>query len=184
MAFEMVRAREFSVKLKQSIDATGCNSQVLRLQFAEVACRISVPVLVRSEGLVVVIFNNGNDCRVCSRYARCQPICRGPKGEVCAAGLIKCHTSRSSHVDASRIHSQRTCPRCLRLCESQPRRRCDLRGVSVLLGVGRLIGVALCVMLAMTYSRTGFVVLVIEAAVLWWRGALEWCVRRYWSRWK
>ena len=38
--------------------------------------------------------------------------------------------------------------------------------------VGRLIGAALCVMLAMTYSRTGFVVLVIEAAVLWWRGAL------------
>ena len=37
---------------------------------------------------------------------------------------------------------------------------------------GRLVGVALCVMLAMTYSRTGFVVLVIEAAVLWWRGAL------------
>lgn len=37
---------------------------------------------------------------------------------------------------------------------------------------GRLIGIALCVMLAMTYSRTGFVVLVIEAAVLWWRGAL------------
>ena len=37
---------------------------------------------------------------------------------------------------------------------------------------GRLIGAALCVMLAMTYSRTGFVVLVIEAAVLWWRGAL------------
>ena len=38
--------------------------------------------------------------------------------------------------------------------------------------VGRLIGAALCVMLAMTYSRTGFVVLVIEAAVLWWHGAL------------
>ncbi len=38
--------------------------------------------------------------------------------------------------------------------------------------VGRLVGAALCVMLAMTYSRTGFVVLVIEAAVLWWRGAL------------
>ena len=38
--------------------------------------------------------------------------------------------------------------------------------------VGRLMGVALCVMLAMTYSRTGFVVLVIEAAVLWWHGAL------------
>lgn len=38
--------------------------------------------------------------------------------------------------------------------------------------VGRLIGAALCVMLAMTYSRTGFVVLVIEAAVLWWCGAL------------
>ena len=34
------------------------------------------------------------------------------------------------------------------------------------------MGVALCVMLAMTYSRTGFVVLVIEAAVLWWCGAL------------
>jgi len=33
--------------------------------------------------------------------------------------------------------------------------------------VGRLIGAALCVMLAMTYSRTGFVVLVIEAAMLW-----------------
>ena len=31
---------------------------------------------------------------------------------------------------------------------------------------GRLVGVALCVMLAMTYSRTGFVVLAIEAA-LW-----------------
>ena len=33
---------------------------------------------------------------------------------------------------------------------------------------GRLVGVALCVMLAMTYSRTGMVVLVMEAAVLWW----------------
>ena len=31
---------------------------------------------------------------------------------------------------------------------------------------GRVARVALCVMLAMTYSRTGFVVLVIEAAVL------------------
>ena len=37
---------------------------------------------------------------------------------------------------------------------------------------GWLVGVVLCVMLAMTYSRTGFVVLAIEAAVLWWRGAL------------
>ena len=37
---------------------------------------------------------------------------------------------------------------------------------------GRLVGVALCVMLAMTYSRTGMVVFAIEAAVLWWRGAL------------
>lgn len=37
---------------------------------------------------------------------------------------------------------------------------------------GRIAGVALCAMLAMTYSRTGFVVLVLEAAVLWWRGAL------------
>ena len=37
--------------------------------------------------------------------------------------------------------------------------------------VGRLVGVALCVMLAMTYSRTGMVVLAMEAAVLW-RGAL------------
>ena len=37
---------------------------------------------------------------------------------------------------------------------------------------GRIAGVALCVMLAMTYSRTGMVVLVMEAAVLWWRGAL------------
>ena len=33
---------------------------------------------------------------------------------------------------------------------------------------GRIAGVALCVMLAMTYSRTGFVVLAMEAAVLWW----------------
>ena len=32
---------------------------------------------------------------------------------------------------------------------------------------GRIAGVALCVMLAMTYSRTGFVVLAIEAAALW-----------------
>lgn len=32
---------------------------------------------------------------------------------------------------------------------------------------GRLVGVALCVMLAMTYSRTGFVVLAIESAALW-----------------
>lgn len=38
--------------------------------------------------------------------------------------------------------------------------------------VGRLIGIALCVMLAMTYSRTGVVVAAMEAAVLWWRGAL------------
>ena len=37
---------------------------------------------------------------------------------------------------------------------------------------GRLVGVALCVMLAMTYSRTGMAVLAMEAAVLWWRGAL------------
>ena len=36
---------------------------------------------------------------------------------------------------------------------------------------GRLIGIALCVMLAMTYSRTGVVVVAIEATVLW-RGAL------------
>ena len=34
---------------------------------------------------------------------------------------------------------------------------------------GRLVGIALCVMLAMTYSRTGIVVLAMEAAVLWWR---------------
>ena len=33
---------------------------------------------------------------------------------------------------------------------------------------GRIAGVALCVMLAMTYSRTGMVVLAMEAAVLWW----------------
>lgn len=33
--------------------------------------------------------------------------------------------------------------------------------------VGRLMGAALCVMLAMTYSRTGFVVLAIESAALW-----------------
>lgn len=33
---------------------------------------------------------------------------------------------------------------------------------------GRIAGVALCAMLAMTYSRTGFVVLAMEAAVLWW----------------
>ena len=33
---------------------------------------------------------------------------------------------------------------------------------------GRLVGVTLCVMLAMTYSRTGMM----EAAVVWWRGAL------------
>ena len=32
---------------------------------------------------------------------------------------------------------------------------------------GRLVGVALCVMLAMTYSRTGMAVLAIEAAMLW-----------------
>ena len=32
---------------------------------------------------------------------------------------------------------------------------------------GWLVGVLLCVMLAMTYSRTGFVVLAIEAAMLW-----------------
>ena len=38
---------------------------------------------------------------------------------------------------------------------------------------GRVAGVALCVMLAMTYSRTGMAVLAMEAAVLWWRGALE-----------
>lgn len=37
---------------------------------------------------------------------------------------------------------------------------------------GRVAGVALCVMLAMTYSRTGVVVAAMEAAVLWWRGAL------------
>ena len=37
---------------------------------------------------------------------------------------------------------------------------------------GRIAGGALCVMLAMTYSRTGMAVLVMEAAVLWWRGAL------------
>lgn len=37
---------------------------------------------------------------------------------------------------------------------------------------GRIEGVALCVMLAMTYSRTGMVVFAMEAAVLWWRGAL------------
>ena len=36
---------------------------------------------------------------------------------------------------------------------------------------GWLVGVVLCVMLAMTYSRTGMVVLAMEAAVLW-RGAL------------
>ena len=34
---------------------------------------------------------------------------------------------------------------------------------------GRLVGVALCVMLAMTYSRTGMLLLAIEAGVLWWR---------------
>lgn len=34
--------------------------------------------------------------------------------------------------------------------------------------VGRIVGVALCVMLAMTYSRTGIAVLAIEAGVLWW----------------
>ena len=33
---------------------------------------------------------------------------------------------------------------------------------------GRVAGVALCVMLAMTYSRTGMAVLAIEAAMLWW----------------
>ena len=38
--------------------------------------------------------------------------------------------------------------------------------------VGWILAIVLCVMLVMTYSRTGFVVLVIEAAVLWWRGAL------------
>ena len=37
---------------------------------------------------------------------------------------------------------------------------------------GRIAGVALCAMLAMTYSRTGMAVLAMEAAVLWWRGAL------------
>ena len=36
---------------------------------------------------------------------------------------------------------------------------------------GRVAGVALCAMLAMTYSRTGVVVVAIEATVLW-RGAL------------
>ena len=33
---------------------------------------------------------------------------------------------------------------------------------------GSIAGVALCVMLAMTYSRTGMAVLAMEAAVLWW----------------
>ncbi len=33
---------------------------------------------------------------------------------------------------------------------------------------GRVAGVALCVMLAMTYSRAGMAVLAMEAAVLWW----------------
>ena len=37
---------------------------------------------------------------------------------------------------------------------------------------GRLVGVALCAMLAMTYSRTGMAVLAIEAVVLWQCGAL------------
>ena len=37
---------------------------------------------------------------------------------------------------------------------------------------GRLVAVALCVMLAMTYSRTGMAVLAIEAVVLWQCGAL------------
>ena len=38
---------------------------------------------------------------------------------------------------------------------------------------GRIAGVALCVMLATTYSRTGFIVLAIEAAVLLWRGRMR-----------
>ena len=51
---------------------------------------------------------------------------------------------------------------------------------------GRIAGVALCAMLAMTYSRTGMAVLAMEAAVLWWRGALgsahPTCVRgRRWN---
>ena len=33
---------------------------------------------------------------------------------------------------------------------------------------GRLIGIVLCAMLAMTYSRTGVVVFAVEAALLWW----------------
>ena len=33
---------------------------------------------------------------------------------------------------------------------------------------GRIAGVALCAMLAMTYSRTGMAVLAMEAAALWW----------------
>jgi len=38
--------------------------------------------------------------------------------------------------------------------------------------VGRVAGVALCAMLATTYSRTGMAVLAMEAGVLWWCGAL------------
>ena len=38
---------------------------------------------------------------------------------------------------------------------------------------GRLADVALCVMLAMTYSRSGVVVLVIESAALWLRGRVR-----------
>ena len=38
----------------------------------------------------------------------------------------------------------------------------------VLQWCGRVAGVALCVMLAMTYSRTGMAVLAIEVAVLLW----------------
>ena len=33
---------------------------------------------------------------------------------------------------------------------------------------GRLVGVALCVMLAMTYSRTGMLLMAMEVGVLWW----------------
>ena len=42
---------------------------------------------------------------------------------------------------------------------------------------GRLVTVALCVMLAMTYSRSGVVVLVIESAALWLRGRVRARVR-------
>jgi hypothetical protein len=38
--------------------------------------------------------------------------------------------------------------------------------------VGLASSIVLFIMLVMTYSRTGVLVLVIEAAVLWWRGAL------------